>query len=136
MGESARHRRDAHSSEPTVTMADILIVEDTEMQAGLVGGFVGEAHTVVGWAQTAQDAVDLARETGPDAVVMDLNLEEGNGIEATAMIKSYDETIPVIISTVNVGDEVKERALAVGGDAYLTKPYGREELLDEIDRLC
>lgn len=117
-------------------MVEVLIVEDTEIQAGLVGEFVSEEHSVVGWAQTAQEAMDLVRETDPDAVVMDLNLEEGNGIEATARIKSYNEGIPVIISTVNVSDEVKQRALSVGGDAYLTKPYSRDELLAELNRLC
>lgn len=117
-------------------MAEILIIEDTEIQAGLVGKFVSEEHSVVGWAQTAQEAEDLVRETKPDAVVMDLDLEEGNGIEATARIKTYDEQIPVVVSTVHVSDEVKQRALAVGADAYLTKPYGQDELLAELDRLC
>ena len=117
-------------------MAEVLIIEDAEMQAGLVSRFVNEEHSVVGWAQTAQEAVDLARETDPDVVVMDLNLEKGNGLEATASIKDYDEQIPVVISTIHVSEEIKQRVLAVGGDAYLTKPYGQDELLVELDRLC
>ncbi len=117
-------------------MAEVLIVEDTEIQASLVGGFLSGQHTVVGWAQTADEAVSLAEETDPDAVVMDLNLEEGNGIEATRRIKAFGEGISVIISTVNVSDEVKQRALEAGGDEYLTKPYDSDELLEVLDRLC
>jgi len=117
-------------------MANVLIVEDTESQAGLVGGFIRDVHTVAGWARTAREAVSLAQKHDPDAVVMDLNLKDGNGIEATRMIKAYDDAIPVIISTVNVNDEVKERALDAGGDAYLTKPYSKDELLDALERLC
>lgn len=117
-------------------MANVLIVEDTETQAGLVKGFLSGQHTVAGWARTATEAVSLAEETDPDAVVMDLNLKEGNGIEATEMVKSYDEDISVIISTVKVNDAVKQRALDAGGDVYLTKPYGRDKLLDALNRLC
>ncbi len=117
-------------------MADVLIVEDTEAQAGLIGGFVSDRHTITGWAQTSQEAVSLVQETDPDAVVMDLNLKEGDGIEATRMIKAYDDSIPVIISTVNVGDGIKQEALDAGGDAYLTKPYGQDELLAALERLC
>jgi CheY-like chemotaxis protein len=117
-------------------MATVLIVEDTDLQGALVRGFVSDEHTVIGLARTAEEAVSVAQQRDPDAVVMDLNLEEGNGIEATRMIKAYDEDIGVVISTVNVNEEVKQRALDAGGDAYLTKPYGRDELLDVLDRLC
>jgi two-component system chemotaxis response regulator CheY len=117
-------------------MATVLIVEDTELQAALVRGFVSIDHTVAGWARTAKEAVSVAQQRNPDAVVMDLNLEDGNGIEATKMIKAYDEDILVIISTVNVKKEVKKRALDAGADAYLTKPYGRDDLLNVLDRLC
>jgi DNA-binding response OmpR family regulator len=117
-------------------MASVLIVEDTKTQASLVGGFLSDAHTVAGWARTADEAVSLVEETNPDAVVMDLNLADGNGIEATRRITDLDDRIAVIISTVNVGEEVKQRALEAGGDEYLAKPYSRDELLAALDRLC
>lgn len=62
-------------------MVKLLIVEDTEAQAGLVRGFVSDEHTVAGWEQTAKEAISLTKEVDPDVVVMDLNLEEGNGVE-------------------------------------------------------
>ncbi len=114
-------------------MATVMIVEDTDVQAALLRGFVRERHTVVGTVGGADEAVQLARETIPDVVVMDLNLREGNGIEATASIKSLDAAIPIIISTVHVSDGIRERALEAGADAYLFKPYAQEDLLAAID---
>jgi two-component system chemotaxis response regulator CheY len=116
-------------------MASVLIVEDTDVQAALLRGFVRGTHSVVGTAQGADEAVRVALETDPDVVVMDLNLEEGNGIDATAAIKSLENSIPVIISTVHVNDEVKEQAVEAGADEYLFKPYGKRELLQAIDRV-
>lgn len=117
-------------------MATVLIVEDTELQAALVQRFLRAEHTVVGRAQTATGAAAAAEKSNPDAVVMDLNLEDSDGIEATKKIKAYDEDIPVIISTVNVNEEVKQRALDAGGDEYLTKPYSQDDLLNALDRVC
>jgi CheY-like chemotaxis protein len=115
-------------------MASILLVEDTEMQAGLIKAFLRDSYDIAGWAQTQDEAVSLARETAPDVVVMDLNLSQGDGIKATADIKSYDQTIPIIVSTVNVTSDVRERAMEAGADAYLTKPYSKQELLELLRR--
>lgn len=116
-------------------MATVLIVEDTDVQAALLREFVRGRHSVVGTAQGADEAVRITLETDPDVVVMDLNLEEGNGIDATAAIKSLEKPIPVIISTVHVNDKVKQEAFEAGADEYLFKPYGKQELLQAIDRV-
>ncbi|MFC6874321.1 response regulator [Halobellus marinus] len=114
-------------------MASILLVEDTDVQATLLRNYVQKEHTIVGTVCGADDAVELARETNPDVVVMDLNLAEGNGIDATESIKSLDTTISVIVSTVYVSNEVKMRAVEAGADAYLFKPYSRQDLLETIE---
>lgn len=116
-------------------MATVLIVEDTDLQAALLRGFLRETHSIVGRARTADEAVSLARSGEPDVVIMDLHLEEGNGIDATAAISELDADPQIIVSTVVVDEETEERAMAAGADAYLTKPYGREELLAAIERV-
>lgn len=116
-------------------MARVLIVEDTDVQAALLRQFVRERHTVVGTGSSAEAGVQLVRETTPDVVVMDLNLENGNGVDATASIKARDPSIAVIISTVHVSDEMREGALEAGADEYLFKPYSQEDLLAAIDEV-
>lgn len=118
-----------------ISMADILIVEDTDVQAALLREFVSDTHVVAGRASTSAEAVKLALTESPDVVLMDLNLDDGTGFGATAEIKSVNDTIPVIVSTVAVGDEAKDRAFEAGADAYLTKPYTQAELLETIDRI-
>ena len=115
-------------------MTDVLIVEDIGLQQALLRGFLSGVHTIVGTAETAVEAVALARETDPDAVVMDLNLAEGNGLDATRRIKALDAEIRVVVSTVTVSQETKQAAFEAGADAYLSKPYSRDDLLDAIER--
>jgi len=117
------------------TMADVLLVEDTDIQVALLERFVAGRHEVVGTAATSTEAIELADATAPDVVLMDLALEEGSGIEATAAITDSQPTTSVIISTVGLGTDTKERAMAAGADAYLTKPYSSQELLETIDQV-
>jgi two-component system chemotaxis response regulator CheY len=114
-------------------MADVLIVEDTGLQAALIKGFLSDTHTVVGTAETADQAVDLTRETDPDVVVMDLRLEEGTGVEATERIGSIRPGTAVVVSTVSVSQEIKLQVFEAGADKYLTKPYSKDELLTAIE---
>jgi len=115
-------------------MANILLVENNDMQANLLQRYLNGRHTVIGQARTVDEAVDLFRSADPDAVVMDLKLDDGNGITATKEITAADPTVAVIISTVDVGEETKAEAAAAGADEYLFKPYERTELLDAIER--
>ena len=114
-------------------MADVLIVEDIGIQRSLIRGFLIGTHTVAGTAETADEAVALARETDADAVVMDLTLTEGNGLDATERIKSIRPGATVVVSTVSMGQETRREAFDAGADAYLDKPYGQDDLLCAIE---
>jgi two-component system chemotaxis response regulator CheY len=114
-------------------MPAVLIVEDTDTQAALLRRYLQDQYTVVERVRTADEAVRAARETSPDIVVMDLNLAEGNGIEATKSISALDESIRIVVSTVYVDEDVQTRALDAGADAYLFKPYTRQELLSTVE---
>lgn len=114
-------------------MVDVLIVEDTPSQAALLETFLTDDHTVVGTAASSAEAVKLAMTTDPDVVLMDLNLDDGTGFEATKEIKSAKPALPIIISSVVVGEGTKDRAFEVGADAYLNKPYPKAELLETIE---
>jgi CheY-like chemotaxis protein len=114
-------------------MASILIAEDIEIQATLIERYLSGTHTVVAVVNTADDAVEAAREVVPDLVVMDLNLREGNGFEATEAIKNFDSDIKILVSTISAKRDVREQAFAVGADEFLTKPYDQAELLATVD---
>lgn len=112
----------------------ILVVEDNELNMKLLNDVL-EAH---GYAVMSTDsgavAVEWARQYRPDLILMDLQLPDLSGLEATRQLKANDETgnIPVIAVTAfaMAGDERK--ALEHGCDAYVAKPIVLRELLHLI----
>lgn len=115
-------------------MAEILIVEDAPLQQALIKQFVRPNHTVVGCVETATNSLRFAIKHDPDVAIMDINLKEGDGITATKRIKSSACTTKIIISTARVGDDVQKQIRTIPADAYLTKPYSEQELLDAIEQ--
>jgi two-component system cell cycle response regulator DivK len=112
----------------------ILVVEDNELNMKLLNDVL-EAHgySVMSTPQGAV-AVQLARQHRPDLILMDLQLPDMSGLDATRQIKAHDETrdIPVIAVTAfaMAGDEKK--ALDHGCDAYVAKPIVLREFLNLI----
>jgi len=86
-------------------------------------------QTVIKKAATGIQAVALCKEFEVDCVLMDLNMPEMDGIEATRKIKGYQPNIPIIIQTANSKKSVKEEALAAGSDFFVTKPISEDILL-------
>jgi len=116
-------------------MAEILIVEDVQLQQAIVRQFIESAHTVVESTTTETEAVELAKNHQPDVVIMDITLAEGNGITAAARIKSHSPETKIIMSTARVSDEIKEISQTIPVGEYLTKPYSKSELLNTIERM-
>ena len=79
-------------------------------------------------ATTKKEALDAVSVRPPDAIVLDLVLPDGDGIEVCTEIRRWSQVPIVVLSA--VGDErQKVRALDAGADDYVTKPFGSEELL-------
>jgi two-component system KDP operon response regulator KdpE len=79
-------------------------------------------------ATTKQEALDSVSVRPPDAIVLDLVLPDGNGLEVCREIRRWSQ-VPILVLSA-VGDEQqKVLALDAGADDYVTKPFGSEELL-------
>jgi two-component system KDP operon response regulator KdpE len=82
-------------------------------------------------ATTKQEALDAVAARPPDAVVLDLVLPDGSGVDVCSQIRTWSG-LPIIVLSA-VGDEhEKVRALDVGADDYITKPFGTDELLARL----
>lgn len=114
-------------------MATVLIAEDQALQAGLLQSFICIEHTIVGVAATGDEAIELAEASDPDVVVMDIDMPNKSGIQATAEITAIKPDIPVIISTAVVSSDMTDAAFDAGADQLLTKPYNKEDLLTAIE---
>ncbi len=85
-------------------------------------------------AADGQAAIDIALRERPDVILMDINMPEINGLEATRRLKAMPDMAhtPIIALTANSMPGDRETCLAAGCDAYLIKPIIRHELLNTI----
>jgi DNA-binding response OmpR family regulator len=109
----------------------ILVVDDDPAMVGAITALVStEGHRVI----TAYDgitAVRRFREERPDLVLLDLAMPGPDGFSVAGIIRS-EGTTPIIVVSGEIGEPAKVRALSIGADDYLTKPFGRAELLARI----
>jgi two-component system, cell cycle response regulator DivK len=115
-------------------MAKILYVEDNPQNMRLVKKMLKTGGYDMIEAMDGNSGIQIACDEMPDLILMDINLPDIDGLEATAKIKGEAMTthIPIIALTANamIGD--KERFIGGGCDGYLAKPISRKELLETI----
>jgi two-component system KDP operon response regulator KdpE len=108
--------------------ARVLVVDDEPQIVRGLKVILGNAGYEVDEATTKQEALDAVSSRPPDAIVLDLILPDGDGVEVATDIRRWSQVPIVVLSA--VGDErQKVRALDAGADDYVTKPFGSEELL-------
>ena len=113
---------------------NILVVEDDESSAFLLGTFLKETGASISFTTDGNEAVDFVREhPETDLVLMDILLPDKDGFTATREIKSFARDVVVIAQTAYAFSMDHHEALRAGCDAYLTKPLNMSLLLDKID---
>jgi response regulator NasT len=111
----------------------VLIAEDEALiRLDLKEMLEEEGYLVVGEAADGQQAIDLARELGPDLVILDIKMPVLDGISAAERIVA-DTIAPVVMLTAFSQRELVERAVDAGAMAYLVKPFGKGDLLPAIE---
>ncbi|MEI7982712.1 MAG: response regulator, partial [Bacteroidota bacterium] len=92
-----------------------------------------QGHTVT-LANNGKEALEHWQSAPFDAILMDVDMPEMNGYEATREIKTFAPTLPVIALTAYAQSGDKKKALDAGCDDYLTKPVSKELLMDKIKK--
>jgi len=111
--------------------ARVLVVDDEPQIVRGLRVILSNAGYRVEEATTKKEALDAVSVRPPDAIVLDLVLPDGNGVDVATDVRRWSQVPIVVLSA--VGDEQeKVRALDAGADDYVTKPFGREELLARI----
>jgi two-component system KDP operon response regulator KdpE len=112
----------------------ILVVDDDPAMVGAITALVGvEGHQVI----TAYDGLTAIKrfdEEQPDIVLLDLAMPGPDGFAVAGRIRAAGAT-PILVVSGESGEAAKVKALAIGADDYLTKPFGRAELLARIGAL-
>ena len=115
----------------------VLLVEDDE-HIGFILRFLMERNGfAVDQALDGRQALQKLQEPPPDLVLMDIMLPYHDGLEVLAQLRRLPEwdTLPVLMLTAKAREADIVRALDLGADDYVTKPFQPEEVLARVRRL-
>jgi PAS domain S-box-containing protein len=112
----------------------VLYVEDSPQNRDVVRRYLHGVFDLLE-AEDGEHGLDRAQRELPALILMDLSLPRLDGWEATRRLKSGPlRTIPVVALTAHASGEDEDRARAAGCDGYLTKPVGRDLLIQTIQQ--
>ena len=116
--------------------ARILVVEDNEMNQQIASELLGSAGIAAEIAENGSMALKLLEERDGryDIVLMDIQMPEMDGYEASRLIRMQARfsRLPIIAMTANALDSEKQKALASGMNAYITKPIDQETMFSTL----
>jgi DNA-binding response OmpR family regulator len=117
-------------------MATVLVADDSKVQLHLLATWLREAGYNVIAAMDCMQAWSAAVRNPPDAVVLDLNMPGGSGVDVLKKIKSSLRTahIPVLVVTAN-DSELEPLLKSIGAAEYLKKPVDFEQLAIVMKKL-
>ncbi|KGF72970.1 chemotaxis protein CheY [Neosynechococcus sphagnicola sy1] len=118
-------------------MSTVLIVDDSSTIREMVLDLLIKHGLTVVQASDGVEAKEKIQASCPDIVVTDIIMPNMNGYELCRWLKNEPKTkdIPVIMFTTKSEEFDRYWGLKQGGDAYITKPYQPEELLETIHKL-
>lgn len=111
----------------------ILIAEDVESNYKLLEIILRKDYELM-WAKNGREAVDMALERHPDAVLMDIKMPVMDGIEALREIRLHTSRLPVIMQTAYAFDTDRRIAEEAGCNGFITKPVMPRELKMHLDK--
>ena len=120
----------------------ILLAEDNELNQEIAVAILGDAGFTTEVAENGKIAIDMIQEAKPgyyQLVLMDVQMPEMNGYEATKVIRSLDDreraAIPILAMTANAFDEDRQEALKCGMNGHIAKPIDVKKLFETLDKV-
>ena len=115
-------------------MIRVMVVDDHPLIRSALRALLNsiEDLEVCGEAASGGEALEIARETGPDVVVMDLEMDGMDGFEATRQLTAESPGVAILVLTMHENDETVFSAMRAGARGYLLKGAEQEEILRAI----
>ncbi len=112
----------------------VVVVDDHQIVRDGLVALLGalDGIEVVGTATDGREALHVVAETGPDVVVMDIQMPHLDGIEATRFIAGRHPDVRVVMLTMNEDDDTVLAAIRAGASGYLLKGSGAEEVQNAV----
>jgi len=117
--------------------ARILLVDDHQMIREWLGEFLGRQPdlTVCGEAASARDAMQVARETKPDAAIVDLTLKDSQGMDLIRDLRREFPALRILVLSMHEEALYAERALQAGAHGYVAKQEATQSVLTALRRV-
>lgn len=116
----------------TTTTSTVLVVDDEPKLRGLVRDYLERDGYTVQEAGEGRQALDLARTTHPDLVILDLGLPGLPGEEVARLLRKTSD-VPIIMLTAKAGENDRVIGLRIGADDYVVKPFSPRELVARVE---
>ena len=114
---------------------NILIAEDVESNFLYLKAVLSKLNAVIYWAKNGVEAVEICSRIGNiDLVLMDLQMPDMNGYEATEILKKKFPDLPIVAQTAFAMSDDREKAIDAGCDDYLAKPIKSKDLLSMVEQ--
>ena len=112
----------------------ILLVDDEEGYVNVLAKRMAKRQVEVMIALSGAEAIQTLRKNDFDVAVVDLKMEDMDGIEVLKIFKKMDPELPVVMLTGHGSEQAARDGLSLGAFDYLTKPCDLEELLATITK--
>jgi signal transduction histidine kinase len=137
-GQQVEVRQDTEVAELVLTRdyqgRKILIVEDEPTNQIVIGALLAKIGLTVDIANNGREALDIVRQADYDIVLMDLQMPELDGLQATKELRALPdmERLIIIAMTANAFDDDREKCLAAGMNDFIAKPFKPEIVFEKL----
>jgi CheY-like chemotaxis protein len=115
----------------------ILVVDDSPSVRRVVGNMLKQNGWEVQVARDGVEALEMISNETPAGVLLDIEMPRMDGYELMATVRAQEQyrTLPIVILTSRAASKHQQRAMQLGANAYVVKPYQDEELINILNSL-
>ena len=112
----------------------VLLADDDPALRRLIGATLGTEHFDLLSAADGDETLELARDTRPELILLDINMPRRNGLDVCRSLKSDPETagIKIVVLTASGSETDRHNAYEAAADDYFVKPFSPIALLDKV----
>lgn len=113
-----------------------LVVDDAGFLREILKNILQDAGGVcIGEASNGDEAIEIVKATLPDLVLLDMVMPQRNGIQTAQAIKELHPEMKIIGCSTIDQEAMIQKAYAAGFDAYVTKPFSKEDIIENLKKL-
>lgn len=110
----------------------VLLVEDNEVNQRIAKAMLHKAGLTVELAEDGESAIEKAQARQYQCILMDIQMPGMDGFQCTEAIRAFDSEVPIFAVTANSSEDVKQKAMDVGMNGFISKPFRFEYLLNQL----